>query len=380
MQQEAEGDPGCRRGGAAELLDQAVVAPPSGQAALLPLGPPDDLEGGPAVVVQPGPGDHRPGIVQLPIERSHGPGHGSPVGLEGGPHAPGLEELAYIEEIRERRGHRVVPRHVLGDELVSDGVLLVDEKHGVEQGPITFLGERLDPGVGVLLADDVVVLERVELGERVNHYPRQLSGGEQQRVAIARALELNAQILILDEPTSSLNVQETERLFNQIRRLRQEGTAIVFITHFLDQVYQISDTITVLRNGEYIGTWPAVELNKFQLIGKLLGKEAEKLSEVTATRITDANGKQNGSKKAIVETRGLSRDGGIKPFDLSVEPGDVLGCAGLLGSGRTEVANLLFGVDHPDDGDLLVEGKKEKVKSPRQALQLGIALSPEDRK
>ena len=202
----------------------------------------------------------------------------------------------------------------------------------------------------------------------------------QQMVAIARALELNAQILILDEPTSSLNVQETERLFNQIRRLRQEGTAIVFITHFLDQVYQISDTITVLRNGEYIGTWPAVELNKFQLIGKLLGKEAEKLSEVTATRITDANGKQNGSKKAIVETRGLSRDGGIKPFDLSVEPGDVLGCAGLLGSGRTEVANLLFGVDHPDDGDLLVEGKKEKVKSPRQALQLGIALSPEDRK
>jgi simple sugar transport system ATP-binding protein len=202
----------------------------------------------------------------------------------------------------------------------------------------------------------------------------------QQMVAIARALELNAKILILDEPTSSLNVQETDRLFNQIRRLRQEGTAIVFITHFLDQVYEISDTITVLRNGEYIGTWPVEDLDKFQLIGKLLGKEAEKLSEVTATRITDANGKQNGVKEAIVEARGLSREGGIKPFDLSVEPGDVLGCAGLLGSGRTEVANLLFGVDQPDDGDLIVEGKKEKVKSPRQALQLGIALSPEDRK
>ena len=202
----------------------------------------------------------------------------------------------------------------------------------------------------------------------------------QQMVAIARALELNAQILILDEPTSSLNVQETERLFNQMRRLRQEGTAIVFITHFLDQVYEISDTITVLRNGEYIGTWSASELDKLQLIGKLLGKEAEKLSEVTAKRITDVNGKQNGDKKAILETRGLTREGGIKPFDLSVEPGDVLGCAGLLGSGRTEVANLLFGVDQADDGDLIIEGKTEKVRSPRQALQLGIALSPEDRK
>lgn len=216
----------------------------------------------------------------------------------------------------------------------------------------------------------------IDVEKNLGEYPVAI----QQMVAIARALELNAQILILDEPTSSLNVQETKRLFNQMRRLREDGTAIVFITHFLDQVYEICNTITVLRNGGYIGTWSATELDKYQLIGKLLGKEAEKLSEVTAKRNADPNGKQNGDRKAILEARGLSRNGGIKPFDISVEPGDVLGCAGLLGSGRTEVANLLFGVDHADSGKLIVEGKEERVKSPRQALQLGIALSPEDRK
>jgi monosaccharide-transporting ATPase len=202
----------------------------------------------------------------------------------------------------------------------------------------------------------------------------------QQMVAIARALELNAQILILDEPTSSLNVQETERLFIQMKRLRDAGTAIVFITHFLDQVYQISDTITVLRNGTYIGTWSASELDKFQLITKLLGKEAEKLSEVTAKRVSGITDNQVNNKANVIKTRGLSSVGGVKPFDVGIAPGDVLGCAGLLGSGRTEVANLLFGVDQAAGGTLLVNGKEEKVKSPRQAIQLGIALSPEDRK
>jgi simple sugar transport system ATP-binding protein len=200
----------------------------------------------------------------------------------------------------------------------------------------------------------------------------------QQMVAIARALELDSKILILDEPTSSLNVQETERLFSQMRRLKTEGQAIIFITHFLDQVYQISDTITVLRNGEYIGTWPAAELNKLQLISKLLGKEAEKLSELTAGRLgTELENKQG---QSVVETRSLGKTGGIKPLDLRVAAGEVLGCAGLLGSGRTELANLLFGIDAPDEGVLLVEGKQTKIKNPRKALQLGLALSPENRK
>jgi simple sugar transport system ATP-binding protein len=163
-------------------------------------------------------------------------------------------------------------------------------------------------------------------------------------------------------------------------RLKDDGHAVIFITHFIDQVYQVSDTITVLRNGTYIGTWPAAELNRVQLISKLLGTEAEKLSEVTASRLGNENGVEKEQRQSIVETRGLSKTGGIMPFDIRVEAGEVLGCAGLLGSGRTEVAQLLFGIDAADEGTLLVEGEETRVTNPRKALQLGLALSPEDRK
>ncbi|MGD8650253.1 MAG: ATP-binding cassette domain-containing protein, partial [Desulfobacterales bacterium] len=130
----------------------------------------------------------------------------------------------------------------------------------------------------------------IDIEKNLGDYPVAI----QQMVAIARALELNSKILILDEPTSSLNVQETERLFTQMRRLKDEGQAIIFITHFIDQMYEIADTVTVLRNGTYIGTWPVAELNKLQLISKLLGKEAEKLSEVTASRLGNESGDGHG--------------------------------------------------------------------------------------
>jgi monosaccharide-transporting ATPase len=202
----------------------------------------------------------------------------------------------------------------------------------------------------------------------------------QQMVAIARALELKSKIIILDEPTSSLNVQETKRLFIQMRRLRDAGQAVIFITHCIDQVYEVSDAITVLRNGTYIGTWPAAELSKVQLISRLLGKESEKLSEVTASRLREKSGDKRGHGPSVVESRGLGKTGGIKPFDVQVAAGEVLGCAGLLGSGRTEVANLFFGIDAADQGTLLVEGQAATIRSPRKALHLGLALSPEDRK
>lgn len=216
----------------------------------------------------------------------------------------------------------------------------------------------------------------VNVEKNLGEYPVAI----QQMVAIARALELKSKIIILDEPTSSLNVQETERLFIQMRRLRDAGQAVIFITHFIDQVYEVSDTITVLRNGNYIGTWPAAELNKVQLISKLLGKETEKLSEVTASRLREKSADERGHGQIAVETRGLGKTGGIKPFDIQVAAGEVLGCAGLLGSGRTEVANLLFGIDTADAGTLLVEGQAATIKTPRKALRLGLALSPEDRK
>ncbi len=163
-------------------------------------------------------------------------------------------------------------------------------------------------------------------------------------------------------------------------RLRDEGQSVNYITHFIDQVYEVSDTITVLRNGAYIGTWPASELNKVQLISKLLGKETEKLSEVTASRLRRKTADERIQGQSVVEARGLGKTRGIKPFDMRVDAGEVLGCAGLLGSGRTEVANLLFGIDAADEGTLLVQGAEAAIKTPRKALRLGLALSPEDRK
>lgn len=217
----------------------------------------------------------------------------------------------------------------------------------------------------------------IDVDEKLGDYPIAI----QQMVAIARALELNSRILILDEPTSSLNIQEVEQLFSQMRRLRKDGHAIIFVTHFLDQVYQITDTITVLRNGGYIGTWPTSELPKVQLISELLGKEMGKLSEVTAEHLqSDSAESRDSSKRTFITTKDLGRTGGIKPFNIDINTGEVLGFAGLLGSGRTEVANLLFGIDHADEGTMKVNGKEISISNPQQALKTGIGLSPENRK
>ncbi|GAB4364786.1 MAG: sugar ABC transporter ATP-binding protein [Spirochaetales bacterium] len=207
----------------------------------------------------------------------------------------------------------------------------------------------------------------------------------QQMVAIARALELKSEVLILDEPTSSLNVNETQHLFEQMRRLKREGQAIIFITHFLDQVYEVCDTITVLRNGLYVGTYPASELPKPQLISKLLGKELEKLADLTGRRkgvakAEDTKVDAQGRDDVLIQAKNLGRSGKIKPFDLTIYRGEVLGCAGLLGSGRTEMANVFFGIDPADSGTLTLEGKEVSIRNPRDALRHGIGLSPEDRK
>jgi simple sugar transport system ATP-binding protein len=202
-------------------------------------------------------------------------------------------------------------------------------------------------------------------------------------VAIARALELKSNLLILDEPTSSLDVEETEQLFTQMRRLKAEGYSIIFITHFLDQAFQVTDRITVLRNGEYIGTYLTENISKVDLISKLLGKEMEKLTEMKTARPPSETGQVSESAAAgpdFIEAQHFGKKGSIKPLDVSIKTGEILGCAGLLGSGRTELANLFFGIETADAGSLRIGGKDVKVKNPRQALQLGIGMSPEDRK
>jgi len=213
----------------------------------------------------------------------------------------------------------------------------------------------------------------IDVRENLGHYTVAI----QQLVAIARALELNARVLILDEPTSSLNIEEVDKLFQQMRRLRSEGQAIIFITHFVDQVFQISDRITVLRNGRYIGTYQTEDITKVDLISKLLGREYEKLSELAVSRIRR---EEAAEQDAFIRTEALGRRGSIKPFSIRIRKGEVVGCAGLLGSGRTELANVLFGIEAADSGKTYLGGRDVRIANPRKAMRWGIGLGPEDRK
>jgi simple sugar transport system ATP-binding protein len=197
-------------------------------------------------------------------------------------------------------------------------------------------------------------------------------------VAIARSLEItSAKVLILDEPTSSLDANETQQLFNVMQKLKSEGIGIIFITHFLDQVYQVSDRITVLRNGKLVGTYATASLPRIELIGKMLGRSISDLNEMSKAK---TKGEQGEDQERLVEASGLGRQGSLEPIDFNINKQEVVGIAGLLGSGRTELANLIFGIDTPDTGTLMLNGKKVEHFSPLDSLKLGIALCPEDRK
>lgn len=200
----------------------------------------------------------------------------------------------------------------------------------------------------------------------------------QQMVAITRALEvLSAKVLILDEPTSSLDIHETNLLFDVMRKLKSEGIGIVFITHFLDQIYQIADRITVLRNGKLVGTYEVASLPRVELVAKMLGRSLTELDAIAKGK-SQEEGKE--TRKHLVEAKGLGRAGLLEPIDLELDANEVLGIAGLLGSGRTEMTGLLFGVTAPDSGALIVEGEKATKFSPLESLKRGVALCPEDRK
>ncbi|MGZ9275455.1 MAG: sugar ABC transporter ATP-binding protein, partial [Nitrospira sp.] len=200
----------------------------------------------------------------------------------------------------------------------------------------------------------------------------------QQMTAIARSLEISsAKILILDEPTSSLDAHETSLLFDVMRKLKAEGIGIVFITHFLDQVYRIADRITVLRNGKLVGTYDTASLPRVELVAKMLGRTMTDLAAVSKAKVIRG---QATEEAPLLEAKGLGRAGSLEPVDVTLNAGEVVGVAGLLGSGRTELANLLFGVDTPDTGSLTMKGKQIVRFSPLESLRNGIALCPEDRK
>jgi galactofuranose transport system ATP-binding protein len=220
-------------------------------------------------------------------------------------------------------------------------------------------------------------LARLDLSLDVNRQLSLYSIAVQQMVAIARALDISAKLLILDEPTSSLDRTEVEELFKKMRILRERGLGIIFITHFLEQVYEISDRITVLRNGCRVGCFSTKELPRIQLVSHMIGKAVQQVEALERKRASTATIR---SDAPTLEARGLGKKGSVHPFNLDIRPGEVVGLAGLLGSGRTETARLLFGVDRPDEGTIRINDRVVKFRSPRSAIRNRIALTPEDRK
>lgn len=211
--------------------------------------------------------------------------------------------------------------------------------------------------------------------------PRQtlssLSLAVQQLVAISRSMVTRSKVLILDEPTSSLDANEVDGLFQVMRRLRDQGVAILFVSHFLDQVFAISDRLTVLRNGMYEGEYLTREIDRATLISKMIGKDIATLRSLDSEQ---AAREHEHTDEPLYRASGIGRKGAIEPTDLTLHRGEVVGIAGLLGSGRTELARLVYGADKPDSGEVWLRGAKTDVSGPSSALAQRIAFSSEDRR
>jgi len=248
----------------------------------------------------------------------------------------------------------VAENMMLGREPRRLGAIRVREMNRRAQATLERLGLDLDP--------------RSLLGE----HPIAV----QQLVAIARAVDVDARVLVLDEPTSSLDADEVATLFSLMRRLRAEGTAIVFVSHFLDQIYEISDRMTVLRNGRLVEERMVAETTQLELVQLMIGRELEVLERLDRAPATE----RSEAGPPVLQALGLGRRGMLEATDLTVHEGEVIGVAGLLGSGRTELARLLFGADTADTGEVQVRSTKRRLRSPRHAIDRGIAFSSEDRK
>ncbi|MCR5179588.1 MAG: sugar ABC transporter ATP-binding protein [Lachnospiraceae bacterium] len=221
------------------------------------------------------------------------------------------------------------------------------------------------------------ILSSLDIPAKATQQLASCSIAVQQMVAIARAVDMECKVLILDEPTSSLDEQEVEKLFGLMRDLKSRGVGIIFVTHFLDQVYEVCDKITVLRDGQLVGEYEIKDLPRVQLVAKMLGKEMDDLSDIKGEQGTYHGADAN---EQIFEAEGLQSDAGIAPFDFHIKKGEVNGFTGLLGSGRSECVRAIFGADRVLKGSVKMKGKSIKITKPLDAMKNGIAYLPEDRK
>lgn len=250
--------------------------------------------------------------------------------------------------------------------------LSVAENLFIGREPLTRLGTVNRRKMNALAAQLMKDLDLdIEVTQNLENYSLAL----QQMVAIARAVDMKSRVLILDEPTSSLDDREVALLFRMMRQLRDQGVGVIFVTHFLEQVYEVCDGITVLRNGMLVGEYTVEELPRVKLVAAMMGKDFDDLASIKPEGSGDMS-----HAPLEIEAKGLSHVGTIKPFDLKIHKGEVIGLTGLLGSGRSELARVIYGADRTQSGTLKVDGKEVKIKSPIDAMNLGMGLLPEDRK
>ncbi len=203
-----------------------------------------------------------------------------------------------------------------------------------------------------------------------------LGVGTQQMISVARAVALHADVVIMDEPTSSLETREVDTLFRAIERLRSQGVAIVYVSHRLDELYRICDTVSVLRDGRLVHTGPMAELPRVELVATMLGRQLEALVE----RESHGADGRPADGPAVLQIRGISRRNKLHDVSLEVHRGEVVGLGGLLGAGRSETGMAVLGAQEIDSGTVLVEGRPIRPGSPRAAIEAGVGLLPEDRK
>ncbi len=239
-----------------------------------------------------------------------------------------------------------------------------------------FIGREPRRGFGIFVDNATANANAAKIFKRmkIDISPEVEVGGltvaRQQLVEIAKALSFDSKVLIMDEPTSALNETEVEHLFGVIDDLKSHGVAIVYITHKMDEVKRIADRITVMRDGNYIDTLPAAGTSMSKIISLMVGRE-----------LADAHRAEGqGTDEEVLRVTNLNRGKAIKDVSFNLRKGEILGFAGLMGAGRTEVARAIFGADPIDSGEIYVHGKKQKIKSPKDAVKLGLAYLSEDRK
>lgn len=220
-------------------------------------------------------------------------------------------------------------------------------------------------------------LKRLGITIDVRRPLRELGVGTQQMVALARAVSVDAQVVIMDEPTSSLEPREVQTLFGVIRMLRDRGIAVIYVSHRLEELYEVCDTVTVLRDGKLVHTGPIADLDRLRLVSLMLGRE---VGEVREEGVTKFSGEHAPETQPVLQAHHLTMRHHLHDVSVDIRPGEVVGLGGLLGSGRSETAKAIAGALPPDSGDVLIAGAAIRTGSPPAAIRAGISLLPEDRK